>query len=60
MINELVEYTQQLRQLMKEMKKMTLKELWKNLNAFLTMCVVEEVIAEFEHWSKERRQVRLE
>ena len=60
MINELVEYTQQLSQLMKEMKKMTLKELWKNLNAFLSMCDAEEITDEFEHWTKERRQVRLE
>jgi hypothetical protein len=40
--------------------KMTWKELWENMNAFLTMCSVEKLIDEFEHWSKERRQVRLE
>jgi hypothetical protein len=58
---QLIMHTQELICL-KEIKglKMTWKELWKNLNAFLTMCVVEEVIAEFEHWSKVRRQVRLE
>ena len=59
-INELVEYTQELQQLLKKDAKMTLKELWKNLNAFLTMCPVVNLCVEFERWSKDRRQVRLE
>jgi hypothetical protein len=45
---------------MKENDKMTWKQLWKDINAFLSMCPVEEVMGEFENWSKSRRQVRLE
>ena len=60
MINELVEYTQELRLLLKENAKMTLKELWKSLNAFLIMCTVNDLSIEFESWSKGSRQVRLE
>jgi len=58
---EFVEYTAQIKTLMNEnSKKMTLKEIWENLNALLVMNSVEEVIVEFEHWSKYKRQVRLE
>jgi hypothetical protein len=60
MIEEIVKHTSQLQQLMKDDSKMTWKEIWKNLNSYLSMCSVEEVIVEFEHWSKSRRQVRLE
>jgi hypothetical protein len=59
MINELVEYTKELWKLLKENAKVTLKELWKNLNSFLDMLDVEELTDEFEHWTKVRRQVRL-
>ena len=61
-ICEFVKYTSEMKQVMKDNPKMTWIEIWKNLNAFLTMCVeeVKEVVALFEHWSKPRRQVRLE
>ena len=61
MMLQLIIHTRELQQLKAESEiKITWKELWKNLNAFLTMCLAEEVIAEFEIWSKVRRQVRLE
>ncbi|MDR2543038.1 MAG: transposase family protein [Treponema sp.] len=60
MIKEFVKHTSELQQLMKEDAKMTWKELWKNLNSYLTMCMVKELIVEFEHWSKSGRQARLE
>ena len=61
MMLQLIMHTQELMQLKAEKgAKMTWKELWKNLNAFLSMCSVEETIAEFEQWSKVKRQVRLE
>jgi hypothetical protein len=61
-IKELVKHTVEIRQLKKDngKDKMTWKQLWKNLNSFLSMCSVEEVINEFEFWSKSHRQVRLE
>lgn len=59
-IRVLVEYTQELQLLRQENGKMTWKELWENLNAFLLMCPVENIIAHFECWCKARRQVRLE
>jgi hypothetical protein len=59
-IKELVKHTLELWQLKKENEKMTWKQLWKDINAFLSMCSVEEVMNEFENWSKSRRQVRLE
>jgi len=40
--------------------KLTWKELWENLNSYLTMCSVDSLIDEFENWSKGARQVRLE
>ena len=58
--NELVEYSAEMQSLMKQISKMTWKEIWENLNSLLTMCAIEEVIIEFEHWSKSKRQVRLE
>lgn len=60
MIIQLVEHTREIMQARKENAKLTLKELWKNLNAFLSMCSADEDMAEFERWSAERRQVRLE
>jgi len=60
MIMELIKHTSELQQMMKDDSKITWKELWKNLNAYLSMCQVDEVIVEFEHWSKSKRQVRLE
>lgn len=59
-VKELAEFTQKIRTLLKENAKMSLRELYENLNAFLYMCCVKEVITEFEHWSKLARQVRLE
>jgi len=60
MISELVEYTQELRQLLKENAKITWQELFVNIIAFLLMESVETVIEQFELWAKVRRQVRLE
>jgi hypothetical protein len=61
MIHELVEHTQEMANLMKENSaKMTMKELWSNLNSYLLMCTAEDIIEQFEHWSKSPRQVRLE
>jgi len=60
LVNELVKYTAELMQLKKENVKMTWKELWKNLNSFLSMCSIEDELIHFEHWSKSPRQVRLE
>jgi hypothetical protein len=61
MMLQLITHTRELKQL-KEMKgvKMTWKELWNNLNALLTMCSIDGIIAGFEQWCKEPRQVRLE
>lgn len=59
LINELVEHTREIRLLLKENTKMTLKELWKNINAFFVMCSVDIVVAEFEAFSQTYRQVRL-
>jgi len=61
MMLQLVIHARELQQLKAKSEiKITWKELWKNLNAFLTMCLAEELIDEFEVWSKVRRQVRLE
>ena len=60
LINQLVKYTAELVQLKKQDEKMTWKQLWKNLNSFLSMCSVQEMMIPFEHWSKSPRQVRLE
>ena len=60
MITQLIKHTSELQQMLKDYSKITWKELWKNLNSYLSMCQVDEVIVEFEHWSKSRRQVRLE
>ena len=60
MINEFVEHTRESMQMMKEHTKMTLKELWKNLNSYLSMCSVGDTMVAFEQWSKQARQVRLE
>jgi len=59
-ISELVKYSRELQQLLKNNAKMTWKELWKNINAFLTMCSVDIFIVAFECWAKVHRQVRLE
>jgi hypothetical protein len=45
---------------MKDISKMTLKELWKNLNSFLDMCDVEDITDEFEQWTEKSRQIRLD
>jgi hypothetical protein len=60
MISELVKHTTELQQIKEYDGKMTWKELWKNLNSYLSMCSVEEEMAEFENWNKTPRQVRLE
>jgi hypothetical protein len=60
MINEFVKYTAQLQQMIKENTRMTWKELWKNFNSLLSMCIVDDIVAEFEVWSAQPRQVRLE
>jgi hypothetical protein len=61
MMLQLITHSKELMNLKKESgAKMTWKELWKNLNAFLTMCFIDEVITQFEHWAKTPRQVRLE
>jgi len=60
MIGELVEYCEQIQSLLKQQSKMSLKELYANLNSYLTMCHADEVIVEFEHWSISPRQIRLE
>jgi hypothetical protein len=60
MINECVKHTQELMQMLRENAKLTLKELWKNLNSYLSMCCVDNDITEFEQWGKQPRQVRLE
>ena len=60
MIIQLVAYTQEILQARKDNATMTFKELWKNLNALLSMCCVKEDMADFDYWSMERRQVRLE
>lgn len=60
MMTEFVKYTLELQQLKKDNAKMTWKELWKRLNSFLIMCIVDEAIDEFETWSLQPRQVRLE
>ena len=60
MVVALLKHTPELQQLKKDDSKMTWKEFRKNMNAYLSMCSVEEVMVEFEHWSKTPRQVRLE
>jgi hypothetical protein len=59
-MNEFVKHTWELQLMLKENKKMTLKELWKNLNSYLSLCTINEDMVEFEHWSCVHRQVRLE
>jgi hypothetical protein len=59
-IKELVKHTCELQQLKKEDQKMTWKQLWKDINGYLSMCEVDTAMDEFELWSKSRRQVRLE
>jgi hypothetical protein len=60
MIKGLLMHTVELRQLKEKDHKMTWKQLWEDLNSFLSMCSLEEAIAEFEKWTVSRRQVRLE
>jgi hypothetical protein len=60
MINEFVVHSTELIQLKREDNKMTLKELWKCLMGYLTMCNVDKLIVKFNDWSNVRRQVRLE
>jgi len=60
MMREMVKYTSELKQVKNEIKKMTWKELWKNLNSLLTMLLIEDIITDFENWSKSARQIRLE
>ena len=59
-IKELLKHTSELLQWSRENGKLTWKQLWKDINAFLAMCPVDEVMVAFELWSKSRRQVRLE
>ena len=60
MVVALLKHTSELQQLKKDDSKMTWKEFRKNMNAFLSMCPVDEVMVEFEYWSKTPRQIRLE
>ena len=62
MISELVEHSIGIGQIKRENSKMTMKQLWDDLNLVLRAYeeVVEETIAEFEQWCKSRRQIRLE
>ena len=59
-IDELVKHTAQVVQLKKENQKLSWKELYKSLNAYLTMLSIEEDLFEFDLWCKYDRQVRLE
>jgi hypothetical protein len=59
-IDELVKHTAQVIQFKKENLKLSWKNLYKSLNAYLTMLTIEEDMAEFELWSLSKRQVRLE
>lgn len=60
MVKGIVKHTAELQQLKEKDHKMTWKQLWEDLNAYLSMCQVQEAIKEFEQWSEARRQVRLE
>jgi len=60
MIKGLVKHTAELLQLKEKDGKMTWKQLWDDLNDFLSMCAVQEAMNEFERWIESRRQVRLE
>jgi hypothetical protein len=57
---EFVEYSVEIQKMMKDEAKMTSKELWQNIKAYLTMCSVDDTMKEFEQWSISPRQVRLE
>jgi len=60
MIKDLVKHTVELRQHKEKDPKMTWKQLWEDLNGYLSFCTVQEAISEFEGWVEARRQVRLE
>jgi len=60
MIDELVKHTAELVELKKENEKLSWKELWRNLNSYLTMRPIENEMALFEQWCESPRQVRLE
>ena len=59
MMLELLTHTSDVLQ-MKDKYKITWKELWKNLNAYLSMCSIDEMMEQFEIWILSSRQVRLE
>jgi hypothetical protein len=60
MIDELVKHTSELQQMKKVHAKLSWKELYKNLNSYLTMLMIDDEMELFEHWTKTDRQVRLE
>ena len=60
LINEFVKHTSEIYQILKDNSKMTLKELWNNLNSYLTMCSIKIYMIVFECWIEKPRQVRLE
>ena len=59
MMLEIVQHTSEIQQIKNDCK-ITWKELWKNLNAYLSMCCVAEMMKQFENWIKSARQIRLE
>ena len=60
LVCKFVEYTQETGEVKKEISTMTIKELWQDLNWFLTMCDVDDVCLEFDQLIKPRIQIRLQ
>jgi len=59
MIKELVKHSVEVQELIKS-NKLTWQALWEIINGFLYFCSVDQIIEQFENWSKTPRQVRLE
>jgi hypothetical protein len=59
LIKELVKHTIEVQELAKS-KKLTWKELWEIINGYLYFRTVCQLMEEFEKWSKNPRQIRLQ
>jgi hypothetical protein len=59
LIKELVKHTIEVQELAKS-KKLTWKELWEIINGYLYFRTVYQLMEEFEKWSKNPRQIRLQ
>lgn len=59
LIKELVKHSKEIQELRKS-KELTWKELWKIINGYLYFCSVNQIMEQFEDWSKSPRQIRLE